>query len=185
MGATPLTPEQRVEQTTQTLQSLIALSQHSNLVHLQEALSQLDQCRALHECHCAQFIALFERLNALVSNHKHQLSSDDTMRWTQFALLGKDIAPTLALHLIAIDDWGRDLPALTHLMILALFGTKEHPSVQRDLLVAHVERGYQTFYLCCDLNRCDAARYNRMVDECEAIIGVNPKLVRFGSKPSP
>jgi len=180
MHATPLTPEQRVEQTSQTMQSILVLTHHTDLVHLQEALSQLDQCLPLQDCHCAQFITLFERLNALVTNHRDQLSSDDQVRWTQFALLGKNIVSTLAQHLIVVEDWGRNLPALAHLMILDLFGTDEYPNVQRDLLVAHVKRGYQTFHLCCDMHCSDATRYNHLVDECEAVIGVNPKLLRFG-----
>jgi hypothetical protein len=185
MGATPLTPEQRVEQTTQTLQSLLELAttpdSHHDIVQLREALARLGTITALQECHCAQFIALFESLNALLAKHKQQLSCDDQKRWAQFALLGKNIAPTLARQLIAVEDWGRNLPALAHLMILALFGADEHPGVQRDLLVAHIERGYQTFHLCCDLHWKDDTRYNRLLDECEAVIGEHPKLLRWSN----
>jgi hypothetical protein len=57
--------------------------------------------------------------------------------------------------------------------------------VQRDLLTAHVKRGYQTFHLCCDMHWSDDNRYNLLLDECEAVIGAGPKLVRFGSNPKP
>lgn len=186
MGATPLTPVQRVDQTTQTLQRVFQLAQHGDVVHLQDALSQLGQCPELQECHCTQFIALFERLNALVCEHNNQLSSGDHKRWTQFALMGKNIAPALARHLVATEEWGRNLPALNHFMILSLFESDEHPDVQRDLLVAQIERGYQTFHLCCDMHWTDDTRYSRLLDKCEAVIGENPgKLVRFGEKPKP
>ncbi len=181
MGAALPTPEKR------TLESLLELTrQHDDLDHLRQALAQLDQCRApLQECDCVQFVALFERLNTLVNKHGKQLANDDRMRLTRFALLGKAIAPTLAQHLLSVEEWGSNLPALAHLMIHCLFVDDLHPDVQRDLLVAHMERGYQAFYLGCDLHWSDAARYDRLVDQCEAVTGKDYNHMRHGTKPKP
>jgi hypothetical protein len=187
MGATPLTPEQRVEQTTLAFQSVAKLIELDDIVHLREALLKLDQCSTLQEDQCTQFIDLFQSLNTQVNKHQQHLSSNDMKRWTRFALLGKNIAPVLAEHLIAVEDWGLNLPALAHLMIITLFKADEHADVQRDLLVAHAKRGYQTFFLCCDMHWCDGARYNRLIDQCEAMAGVNDKLTwfRLGPKSKP
>lgn len=179
MGTAALTSEQRVAQTTQTLQTLLTLTLECDLAHLREVLPLLERCDALQDCHCAQFVTLFERLNALICEHKAQLSDDDTRRWTRFAAQGKSIAPALGRHLVAVEDWGRNLPALAHFMILTLFADDEHTDVQRDLLVAHTKRGYQTFFLCCDMERKDAARYNYLVDACEAASGPQPALLRL------
>lgn len=138
------------------------------LDQFREVLRQLEPL-ALRASHAAQYVTLFSLVNGHGSRLIANLSDAETLQVGRFHACAQEeqVVEAVVDALLQVDDWGRDLPALSHGLIVTLFRENRHPELVQRLFAAHSGRGYQSFTLECDLKWADAGRYRALQASCE------------------